>query len=56
MQIISQLVIVEKERSLETNKLMHHTLAVVNNLKQRLDGLVSTANRDFEFKKMQSSF
>lgn len=33
--------ITEKERNVETNKLMHHTLAAVNNLKHRLDGLVS---------------
>lgn len=38
-----QLIITEKERNVETNKLMHHTLAAVNNFKHRLDGLVSSS-------------
>lgn len=36
--------ITEKERNVETNKLMHHTLAAVNNFKHRLDSLVSIDN------------
>ncbi|XP_055321584.1 uncharacterized protein LOC129577851 [Sitodiplosis mosellana] len=39
MNNIEKLMITEKERNVETNKLMHHTLAAVNNLKHRLDGL-----------------
>lgn len=30
----------EKERNMETNKLVHHTLTAVNNLKHRFDSLV----------------
>lgn len=36
-----QLMITEKERNVETNKLMQHTLTTMNHLKYRLDGLVS---------------
>lgn len=36
--------ITEKERNVETNKLMHHTLAAVNNFRHRLDSLVSIDN------------
>lgn len=33
--------ITEKERNIETNKLTHLALAIINNIKHRLDSLVS---------------
>lgn len=41
-----QLMITEKERNVETNKLMHHTLTAIDNLKHRLNGLV---NNEMQF-------
>lgn len=36
-----KLMITEKERNLETNKLIHRTLITFNNIKQRLETLVN---------------
>lgn len=32
--------VTEKDRNVETNKLAHHALAIINNIKYRLDSLV----------------
>lgn len=39
--------ITEKERNVETNKLMHHTLTAIDNLKLRLNGLVNNFQTEF---------
>lgn len=48
--------ITEKERNVETNKLMHHTLAAVNNLKHRLDGLVSSSGSSYTENKNKTKY